>query len=135
MTDTPEPAAFRGPWCTVCGHAAVEYALTLDPRRPIGYCRRGEAMHTRADQVEASRRHPAIPVDKYGKPSGCGRVIATYTLTEAEDAYRTRRRKLTEARHSRHDPDQPGKWANWCGPCDRRQAELSHIRQATQPGR
>ena len=92
----PETAETRkGPWCTMCGYVAAPVVATLDPDRPVGICRRGE------------------PDRK-----GCGRVIASYTLAEAEQAYRTRRRKLTEARHKQHPPDDPRKWATWCKPCD-----------------
>lgn len=95
----------RGPWCTKCGYVAAVVRQSLDPRRPIGRCRRGE-------------------------PSGrgCGEVVASYDLAEAEFAYRARRRKLTEARHAHHPTDHPERWATWCRACANIQQELAHTR-------
>ena len=124
--DAPDPVGFAGPWCTLCGYAATDQQPTLSPGRVIGYCRRGEDRPALRERSEARRGVPQIPRDRYGKPTGCGRVIASYDLAEAEYAYRTRRRRLTEARHGKHDPANPGKWANWCAKCDAIQAAKSH---------
>ena len=103
-----DPPRFQGPWCTLCGHAAQSHLATLDPRRPIGLCLRG---------------HP----DK----KGCGRVIASYDLSEADYAYKARRRKATESRHRQHPADNPGKYANWCGKCSEAQLTASHTGTTT----
>lgn len=85
----------KGPWCTKCGHVSQSLTNSMDPKRPIAICLRN-----------------------YPDGKGCGRVIASYNMREAEFAYSTRRRKLTEARHKQHSPDNPRKWATWCRHCD-----------------
>jgi len=133
VTLPPEPAGFRGPWCTMCGYVATFYLATLDPAHPIAYCRRGEDLRETTAHTQKGGNGPVIPYGARGKPAGCGRVIGSYDAAEANTAYCTRRRKLTEARHRQHDPQRPEKWANWCRPCDTVQAARSHI--GTDAGR
>lgn len=100
---SPDPAGFRGPWCTKCGSAAVVLFETLDPRYPMVKCKRG-----------------------YPDSAGCGDLIGSRVLADAEAAYRARRRKLTEARHKQHPADRPGKYANWCRHCEAIEAANAH---------
>lgn len=101
---SPDPAGFAGPWCTKCGSAAVVLSETLDARYPMVKCKRG-----------------------YPDSAGCGDVVGSRVLADADAAYKARRRKLTEARHKQHPADQPGKYANWCRQCDAIEAANSHL--------
>lgn len=73
----------EGPWCATCGFPSTERERTLDPDRPIIYCRRVE--------TDTSVR--------------CGRQLGTYHRPEADHAYRTFRWKVTTAHHHQHHPE------------------------------
>jgi hypothetical protein len=99
-----DPGAFAGPWCCKCGSWAEVIRETLDSRYPVVVCKRG-----------------------YPSSKGCGEVIGSRSMADADRAYKARRRKLTESRHKQHDPARPERHADWCRHCERIQAERSHM--------
>lgn len=94
----------RGPWCTKCAFPGAITAQSLDPAHPLGQCGRGTE----------------------DRP-GCGRVILTTSLAEREAVFSSRRRKLTTAKHAKHDSAKYP--VPYCGRCELEVGQL-----VTRPG-
>lgn len=98
-----------GPWCAECGYPAFETARTIDPRYPLGHCKRG----------------------KVGCKGGANVPLVT-TKAEANAAYDRRRRRLTTARHGQHVPDKLPEY--YCDHCPHSMAELEARQSGTKAG-
>lgn len=89
-----------GPWCTICGQPGKQTQVSLDTARLIGVCQRGAP-----------------------KQTGCGRVILTNDVHEAEFVFDQRRRRYATARHGEHLSAK--KRNPYCTECDEVSARLA----------